>query len=234
MGLVEKNTEVFDVTEINNSEVMDSEVRDSAGIVFVSGMKEDAVSVSNDVLALNIATSLNELNFDSLTKNGLTDDNLDIVVDKVVSAISCVASLQFKGSSFVEPQEIDQVKKILQGESCNIYTKKQIEQELTNFQNKINSEYKDKIKEYSAAKIELEDKLDVLESRKSKLVAERLAQFAWPFDEQTRAYDRKIYEFKARIRSFELKIQSVEAMRPAAREKDILVFQHQLKEKFSI
>lgn len=231
MGPMEKNSEILDLTQANCSQFSEA-----SELVFISDCKgEQVVEGNKDLLAFNIANSLNDItSFDKLTEGGLTDENLDMVLDKVISAISCVSRLQFKVRPFVEPREIDEVKKLLAAERCDTSTKKEIELELTNFQNKITTEYKEKIDKYKSQKVELLGKLDVLENRKAKIVSERLAQFAWPYDAQTRAYDKKIYEYKSLIRAYEFKIEEFQSLRPMAQAKDIEIFQSQLITKFTV
>lgn len=234
MEAAQKNGEILNLNEINELTVSNtSKEKESGDVVFVAGVKE-AQSFGNDaLLALNIASSFDALTFEDVAKEGLSEPQLDMVVGKILSAITDMANIQYKGSSYVEPREIEQVKQMLETETCDVVAKKEITEELTKFQESIQKNYKQTIAEYRSRKIELEEQLDAFEQEKTKIVSKRVSQFLWPFDDSTRAYDGKIYNLKCKIRSCEQKIEEYAAMRPMAREKEIIRFNMQMKEKFT-
>lgn len=234
MEAAQKNGEILDLNQHNELTVLNgSTEKESGDVVFVAGIKEKALSQHDDLLALNIASSFDSLTFEDVAKEGLSEPQLDLVVDKILSAITDMANIQYKGSSYVEPREIEQVKMILESEQCDVTAKKEIEKELTKFQETIQANYKETISKYRNIKMELEEQVDLFEQQKNKIVSKRISQFLWPFNESTRAYDGKIYNLKCKIRSCEIKMEEASSMRPMAREKEIIKFNMQMKEKFS-
>lgn len=234
MKAAQKNGEILDLNELNELFMLnDSVARESGDVVFVAGIKEKATFGNDDLLALNIASSFDSLTFEGVAQEGLSEPQLDLVVDKILSAITDMANIQYKGASYVEPREIEQVKMMLETEQCDVVAKKEIEHELTKFQETIQTNYKKTISEYRNMKIELEEQVEALETQKNKIVSKRISQFLWPFNDTTRSCDNKIYNLKCKIRSCELKMEEVSSMRPMAREKDIIRFNMELKEKFT-
>ncbi len=234
METARKNGEILDLSQINELSNLNGSVeRESGDVVFVAGAKEKSVSQHDDLLALNIASSFDTLTFEGVAKEGLSEPQLDMVVDKILSAITDMANVKYKGSSFIEPSEINQVKMMLETEKCDLVSKKEIEKELTKFQESIQSNYKETINQYRTIKIDMEEQVELYEKEKSKIVSRRVSQFLWPFNDATRSYDNKIYNLKCKIRSCDMKIEEISSMRPMAKEKDIIKFNMELKQKFS-
>lgn len=195
---------------------------------FVAGVKEQVTAQEADLLALNISNS-----FSIEPSKVYTDENLDLIVNKIASAMNAAANQKFKGSTFLEPCELEDVKKILDTEQCDTETKNKFEKELTNFQEQIKTNYVQQINEYNEKKILCDMQIERLESLKKHLVMERLSQMSWPYDEKTREYDRKIASLKIQSERCYQRVQEIRTLRPAAKEKDILIFQVQLKDKFT-
>lgn len=234
MDAAQKNGEILDLNQVNDLAALNgSTEKESGDVVFVAGVKEKVTSQHDSLLAMNIASSFDALTFEDVAKEGLSEPQLDMVVDKILSAITDMANIQYKGSSYVEPREIEQVKMLLETEQCDATAKKEIQQELTKFQESIQTNYKSTIAKYRNIKMELEEQVDILEQEKSKIVSRRISQFLWPFTDSTRAYDGKIYNLKCKIKSCDAKIEEASSMRPMAREKEIIKFNMQMKEKFS-
>lgn len=234
MEAAQKNGEILNVNEINELTVSTtSKEKESGDVVFVAGVKEAQSFGNNDLVALNIANSFDALTFEGVAQEGLSEPQLDMVVGKILSAITDMANVQYKGASYVEPREIEQVKMMLESEQCDIVAKKEITAELTKFQESIQKNYKLTIAEFRNRKFELEQQVEIIENEKSKIVSKRISQFLWPFDDSTRAHDAKIYNLKCKIRSCEQKIEEYSSMRPMAREKEIIRFNMQMKEKFT-
>lgn len=193
---------------------------------FVAGVKEVS-SQEADLLALNISNS-----FSIEPSKVYTDENIDLIVNKIASAMNDMANIKYKGSTFLEPCEVENVKKILDTEECDAEIKTKFEKELTNFQEQIKVNYVQQIAEYTDKKMLYDEQIERLECLKKQLVMERLSQMSWPYDEKTREYDRKISSLKIQSERYSQRIEEIKSLRPAAKEKDILIFQVQLKEKF--
>lgn len=211
-----------DKTEFN--QVKTSELNN---VVFVSVEEEQIQDFVNDTVVMNIAGSLG-----IETKDIYSDVGIDFMVDKIASAINAKANQKYKGGKFLEPCELEEIKKGLAFSDCNQGIKEVFEKELTGFQEKIQKEYVQQIREYQQKKIECENQIEDLVNAKKEIVMKRLSQMLWPYDEKTRVYDKKISALKIQTARYAQKIEQIESIRPAASEKDIIIFQMQLKEKF--
>lgn len=230
MGSMERKDAILNLAEINESINLDRS--DSLGEFAMIGAPEEIQDDCRDLVALNVANSFDALTFESVAKEGLSDTHLDFVVDKILSALLDIAHIPSKGSSYIEPNEINQVKKVLDEEICSPECKAEISKELTEFQEKIIAKYKDSINQYYQMMIELDVELDKLERQKSLIISKRLSQFMWPFNSVTREIDFKIKSVRRKIQTCDSRMEAVEAMRPAAKECDIRIFERHLKEKF--
>lgn len=222
------NGEIVAKEEIVINQPAEYAVKSLDEVNFVAGIKEQVKAQETDLLALNISNS-----FSIEPSKVYTDENLDLIVNKIASAMNAAANQKFKGSTFLEPCELEDVKKILDTEKCDLATKNKFEEEITNFQKQIKTNYVQQINEYNEKKILCDMQIERLESLKKHLVMERLSQMSWPYDERTREYDRKIATLKIQSERCSQRVQEIRTLRPAAKEKDILIFQVQLKEKFT-
>lgn len=209
-------------------EIIEESTHDTDEIVFIIGGEEE-IDQQNEVLRSNIENS-----FGSASLDNLSEVAFDLLVDKIASALKAVATQQFKRSTFIEPLEIEKIKKTIASENCNDAKKAELENELTKFQNEITANYKQKLNELDEKRIATENQLLAITKLKNSLVMKRLSQMLWPFNAETAKYETKIEALKILLAKCEQKIQDIEAMRPAAGEKDLLLFQVQLKEKFNV
>ncbi|MDD3436966.1 MAG: hypothetical protein PHC64_07440 [Candidatus Gastranaerophilales bacterium] len=61
---------------------------------------------------------------------------------------------------------------------------------------------------------------------------DKLTRILWPYDGKTKQYDSQITKCKLQIQQCEQKIATLQESRPTANEKDILIYQMHLKEKY--
>jgi len=152
-------------------------------------------------------------------------------------SIKMFASSYYKNGTYLEPSDIDQIKSSLNNYAnkdekvCEF--KQQLINDLTEFQNQIRAKHLQQMVEITKQQQEYENRIVALESEKNKLVRARLAKMAWPYDAKTKEYDNKIAMLQAKVEQFAQKAANIKAMRPAANEKDILIYQMQLKEKYA-
>jgi len=174
---------------------------------------------------------------DATTENvirDISDADLGLIIDKISNEMNKIANLRWKGHTFIEPSEIENIKKNILTVDKRI-TKKgaELQKELTGFQERIFSDYRNMVSEYHSKKMDCLAQIDILESEKRQLVMKKLSQGLWPFDKKIKAYDTQIANLKLKFKRYTQKLETVEAMRPAANEKEILMFQMELKEKFA-
>lgn len=195
---------------------------------FLTGNAAQQKAQGNELLELNVNSS-----FSLQQEEIYSDANVELIVGKIANAMNSTANLNFKGSTFLEPSEVEDLKRILDEEICDSNIKIQFKRELTNFQEKIKTDYIQQVNDLKEEKLFCESQIDMLDVAKKKIVMDRLAKMCWPYDEKTRAYDRKIEALGIQVKKIDMKIEKIMSMRPAAKEKDILIFQHQLKQKFT-
>jgi len=147
------------------------------------------------------------------------------------------ANSKYKTNVMIEPTEIDQIKN-----SLNNYVsddtkvaefKKEILNDLTDFQEQIKTNYIGRIEDFYKQKQLCERQIKVLDVEKHKLIMDRLSKIEWPYDKKTQEYDNKIAALKTQSKQLEQKMEEAQQMRPAANEKDLLIYQLKLKEKYS-
>lgn len=159
------------------------------------------------------------------------------VLNLTVIAIKKYANSHYKFNTSLEPNEIEQIKKALIGYVNNNdkvnALKKEILEDLTAFQNNILSNHKQKITELAKEKEACQKQLRIYECDKHKLIMDRLSKIVWPYDEKTREYDQKIAQLQAKVEQYVQKIANLNSMRPAANERDLLMYNLHLKEKFA-
>lgn len=214
---------------LNLDEFLGLQSSDIVDISFISGgnanVKEQTIeNQSQDIIAFNVANSF---------ENEVYEVDFNHVINAVVSAMSKTANQPVKGRAFIEPCEIEEIKNSLDKEISDTKAAEAVREELTNFQNKITADYRNKVKEFNAEKIRIENEIDALMIAKSDLVNQRLQNFQWPFNDTTRSIDAKIERLKLMARKCIMKADEVLQMRPAASEKEILMFKAQLQEKLS-
>lgn len=159
------------------------------------------------------------------------------IFDLTVNTIKKYSNSQYKFNTSLEPNEIEQIKKALssyvnnQGKADAF--KKEILEDLTAFQNHILTNHKQKITELTKEKEACQKQLMIAECDKHKLIMDRLSKIVWPYDEKTREYDQKIAQLQAKLEQYSQKIENLKSMRPAANERDLLMYNLHLKEKFA-
>lgn len=153
------------------------------------------------------------------------------------ASIKKYAASTNKYSEYLEPNEIEQIKKALVEFSNNNEKtsefKKEIIEDLASFQQQILTTHKKRIAELTKEKEICEKQLRIAECEKNKLIMERLSQIVWPYDAKTKEYDQKIAQLQAKVELYTTKIKNQKDMRPAANEKDILLYTMHLREKFA-
>jgi len=152
-------------------------------------------------------------------------------------SIKKYANSEYKFTTALEPSEIEQIKKSLAAYVNNSEKvdeiKKEMLEDLTAFQKQIMVNHKQKIADLAKEKQACEKQIIILECAKNKLIMDRLSKIVWPYDETTKEYDSKIAQLQAKVVQYTSKLENSHKMRPAANERDILLFKLQLKEKFT-
>lgn len=168
------------------------------------------------------------------------EENVTLDYEKILSmtslSIKMFANSFYKASEFLEPSDIEQIK-----ESLNNYVnnnekveefKNAILNDLTKFQKQIKVNHVQKIAELERQKQLSEKNLRVIEYEKKKLVMDRLSKVIWPYDAKTKEFDVKIASLQLQVQKYAQKIEELVQKRPAANEKEILLYRMYLNEKY--
>lgn len=188
--------------------------------------------------------STNQINLEAVNFiSTVTKENADLkaeyekLLKLTTMSVKMHSTSYYKAFTSLEPMDIEQIKKALENyknenPKINEY-KAELIADLTNFQQQIKSNQIQKLNELRKQRQLMERQLRIFSVEKHKLIMDRLSKIAWPYDEKTKDYDRKIAQLEAQLGQNEQKIISLKAMRPMANEKEILIYQMHLKEKFA-
>lgn len=165
----------------------------------------------------------------------LTDDYAKIL--KMTSmSIKMYSNIYYKSLTYLEPCDIEAIKKAL-GDYHN--QKDKIEEfkqdlifDLTEFQQQIKNNHTKKFIDWTKKKILYERQIAILIREKERLIRERISNLIWPYDRKTKSYDTQIKLLKLKAQKCIQKAAEIQALRPAANEKEILLFQMHLKDKY--
>lgn len=169
------------------------------------------------------------------------EEDLKFNCEKILSltslSLKMFAKSFYKTSTELEPTDIDQIKSSLNNyrndsDKINDF-KNELIKDLSNFQQKIKISHEEKIETLKKQKHYYERTLLVVDCKKHKLIMDRLAKIAWPYDDQTKEYDNQIAKLKIQIQQCAQKLEELRKAPPKANEKDILLYQMHLKEKYS-
>lgn len=159
------------------------------------------------------------------------------ILDLTEESIKKYTDSEYKFNNTLEPNEIEQIKKVLISFST---TQKEINEfknaileDLTAFQKQIFITHKERIIETAKEKETCEKQLRIQECEKNKLIMDRLSKISWPYDAKTKEYDQKIAQLQAKMEQLTNKLTNLKATRPAANERDILLYKLSLREKFA-
>lgn len=196
---------------------------------------EDADVIKNMTLAIK-----NEfVSGHTVTNNeeeGLVEEYAKIL-SMTTMAVKMYAHSYYKNNPYLDSSEIDQIKRSLvnyANDKAKLKDfKNEIIEDLTAFQNQIKENHIQRISELRKQKRVLENEIKHLDISKNKLIMDRLSKIVWPYDSKTKEYDNKIAAMQAKIDYYSKKIEDTVALRPAANEKDILLYQMRLKEKYA-
>ena len=195
-----------------------------------------ATSIDN-YLTLDLQQEQDDYSINVISSNTFSADSKK-VLSHTTMAIKSLANSYYKASPFLEVSDIEQIKNSLNNYANNDKKvsefKNALIKDLTNFQAQIKTSHIQKLAELGKEKQFCEKQVKVLDFAKHKLIMDRLAKVEWPYDSKTKEYEGKIAALQIKIQKYEQKIDELGKKRPSANEKDILIYQMQLKEKFAI
>lgn len=158
------------------------------------------------------------------------------IIRHTTMSMKNLANAYYKTGTYLESSDIEQIKT-----SLNEYAKDDLKicqfkvsliEDLTKIQTNIQTKFYEKLANLNAEKVFCQKQVRIIEFAKNKLIMDRLSKVQWPYDAQTQEYDNKLAGLKIKIENYERKIEELKNKRPSADEKDILIYQMQLKEKY--
>lgn len=151
-------------------------------------------------------------------------------------SIKMYSNIYYKTLTYLEPSDIEAIKQAL-----NDYhnRKEKVEEfkqdiivDLTEFQQKIKNDHTQRIVEWTKKKILYERQIAILVKEKEQRIKQMISNLQWPYDRKTKSYDTQIKLLRIKAQKCVQKAAEYQALRPAANEKEILLFQMHLKEKY--
>lgn len=159
------------------------------------------------------------------------------ILKSIIISIKMFANFYYKNSTYLEISDIEHIKDSLnnyenKNKKINEFKQKLIE-DLTQFQTEIKTKHIQRINDLIKERQFCEKQVKVLEFEKNKLITIRLSKIIWPYDKKTKEYDSKIAQLELKTQQCINKIENLRKMKPIANEKDILIYNLHLKEKFA-
>lgn len=158
------------------------------------------------------------------------------ILNLTTISLKMYSTSYYKESAFLELSDIDQIKSALTNylnkDEKIAEFKNELIGDLTDFQKKINTNHVQKLFALAKQKQEIEKQIKALDAEKRKLMS-KLPKFFWSYDKTIKEYDNKIAALNVQVQKCVQKISSLEQARPSANEKDILLYQMSLKEKYT-
>ena len=165
------------------------------------------------------------------------NQNIEKLFNMTNMSIKMYSKSYYKKSASLDTIELEQIKNALENYKNNNERvknfKNEIIENLTSFQQQIRTNHVQKIVELRKEQKLMEKECAVLNVEKHKLIMDRLSKILWPYDEKTKQYDARIAATELKIKRLAQRAEELEAARPSAKEKDILLYQMQLKEKYA-
>lgn len=168
------------------------------------------------------------------------EENINADFERIIKhttmSMKNLANAYYKTATYLESSDIEQIKTSLSNYAKNDSRIEQFKasliEDLTEIQKNIQTKFYEKLKSLGTEKALCEKQVRIIEFTKNKLIMDRLSKVQWPYDAQTQEYDNKLAGLKIKIENYERKIEELKNKRPSADEKDILIYQMQLKEKY--
>lgn len=202
-------------------------------------LQESELKNMEDIKTIqNITNVIKKDVVDSLMNK--SEENFTSDYEKIINltklSMKMFANAHYKSFTFLEVSDIEQIKDSLNNysnssERINAF-KNVVIDDLTDFQKNIKEKHVQKMTETTKQKQILERQIRVFEFDKNKLIMERLSKVVWPYDEKTKAYDAKIANLQIQVQKCSQKIEELQQTKPLATEKDILLYQMSLKDRF--
>lgn len=166
-----------------------------------------------------------------------TKDNLKKVLSHAYMSIKTTAYACYKSDAYLETTDIDNIKKALNSKKETdmkvIQFKENLTADLDCFQNKIKINHTKKINNLIEEKRNYEKQLEALKGEKQQILSDGFSKFMCIFTTRSKDLESKIESAQVQIQNCIDKIEELEHSTPTATEKDVILYQRHLKEKYA-
>jgi hypothetical protein len=173
---------------------------------------------------------------DEEKQNDFKSEYRKLLSQTKMSLKKCINS-NYKKTSGIEINEIEQIKAALtnfskNNDSVNAF-KKELINDLTSFQKLLRNKHVVRIADLERQKRQYSEEILKLEAKKTKMIFDKLMNVQWPYDNATKECDTRIAQCKHQVLACTQKIENAQKTKPAANEKDLLLYELKLNEKYS-
>lgn len=166
-----------------------------------------------------------------------TNAEYERMLNLTTISLKMYATSYYKKTEFLESSDIDQIKAALHNYVNQDETLTEFKQELigdlSEFQKKIKANHLQKLFVIAKQKQEYEKQVRAMEAEKSTLTANKVSTMLGLNKSKIKELDAKINAQKSQVKKCAMKIADLEQAHPTANEKDILLYQLSLKEKYA-
>lgn len=198
----------------------------------------DMKNQEDDHIIQSITSTIKCESVNYLEKITREDSNNDYekIINMTTLSMKMFSTSHYKKSAFLDINEVEQIKESIISYSdkdrgiSNL--KQELINDLTEFQKQIKTNYVERISDMEKQKKLCEKQAMILEYEKNKLIMDRLSKIVWPYDQKTKEYDAQIEKLQIQVQKYQQKITEMQQTKPIANEKDILIYQIKIKEKY--
>ena len=184
----------------------------------------------------------NTFSVDTVEFVSTTENKSALEISKLVKmtsmSINTSANAQFKTRCYLTPHDVETIKDALNNFTSKDVTvnnfKAQLISDLTDFQDKIVTNHIATLRKLRSEKALLEKSARDLDAAKNKIVMDRLSKIQWPYNEVTKQIDSKIAVINVKTAKYAKRIQELEETKPVAEEKDLILYQMEMKQKYNV
>jgi len=164
------------------------------------------------------------------------EDEYSKILKLTTLSVKTFSNALSKDSIYLEINEIDRIKNALlthHNKSAELEAfKEELMKDLSEFQGQIETKHNKQILDYRKQMQVYETEIKNITNEKNKITLEKLLSVAWLQGSKTKEFENKIALLRAKIEKCSKLIKELESSTPTANEKDVLMYQIHLKDKY--
>lgn len=166
------------------------------------------------------------------------DEEYKKVLNLTSLSVKTFANALSKDSTYLESNDIDRIKNSLisynnKDEKIKAF-KDELINDLSEFQRQIERKHNQQIIEYKNQAQIYQRELRAIQNERNEAVLTKLFNIAWPNNSKAKEYENKMATLKTKAETCIKRVTELQSMPPVANEKDILLYQLHLKEKYAL